>query len=257
MTEPKRKLWGALAILVCLPGLVTVSLAQDQEEEHEEQLEKDQKKLEKEQEKQEKEAAKEQEKALDEEEKEKKRAKSYDGNWELGVFVPYSAFDTNVPIRDLRGVDDEIRDTYGRGFDLAYNFTRHHAIETNNSWVDSDSEDQRGAIHFSVRTRYNLLNYRYTMWWGQRWAPFLMVGAGAFRARVLEEDHESFGGRVTTAGAGLRYFLSHRSSTFFMVEGARVMLNPEDATNVVFMWGISAHIGKGPGSFDPPPKPAD
>jgi len=234
MTKPTRTNGSVIAILCCLLGPTVISYAQEQVQEEQQPVDRPLPQT-------------------DQEKKEEKRANSYDGNWELGVFVPYSHFDTGAPVRDLMGVDDKLRDTYGRGMDLAYNFTRHHAIETNNSWVDTDSEDQRGANHFSVRTRYNLLNYRLTMWWGPRWAPFLTLGAGAFRARALEENHVSFGGRVLTAGAGLRFFLSHRSSSFLMVQAARINLNPDDATNYVIMWGITAHIGKGPGSFEPPP----
>jgi len=186
--------------------------------------------------------------------REKAPAASYDGRWELGVFIPFSVYDTDFPVRDLMGEDDEIRNAFGRGIEFAYNFNSRHAVETNNSWIDSDSEDRRGGNHFSVRTRYNLLTYRFTMYCTPRWAPFVMAGAGAFRARAMEEDHVSFGGSVLTLGTGIRLFTSHRSSMFFMVEGARVNLFPNDANNFVYSWGISSHLGRGPGEFRPPSK---
>jgi len=179
---------------------------------------------------------------------------SYDGKMELGVFIPFSIYDSDFPVRDLMGEDDEIRNAFGRGIELAYNFSPSHAIETNNSWIDSDSEDRRGDNHFSIRTRYNLLTYRFTFYCTPRWAGFVMAGAGAFRARAMEEDHVSFGGRVLTAGAGVRLYTSHRSSMFLMVEGARVNLFPTDANNIVIAWGITSHFGKGPGQFEPPSK---
>lgn len=183
---------------------------------------------------------------------EEKTAASYAGKWELGLFVPFSMYDTRFPVRDLQGEDDEIRDAFGRGLEFGYNFTSHHAINTYDSWIDTDGEDARGANHFIVRTRYLLLDYRLTFPATPHWAPFVMGGAGAFRAKALEINHVSFGGRVWMAGAGLRLYTTRRSSMYWMAQAVRVNLDPKDATNYLFTWGITSHLGHGPDSHAPP-----
>jgi hypothetical protein len=186
---------------------------------------------------------------------EEETAASYAGKWELGLFVPFSMYDTEFPVRDFQGEDDEIRNAFGRGIAFGYNFTSRHAVASHDSWVDTDGEDQRGRNFFIVRTRYLQLDYRFTFPGPIHWAPFVQAGIGAFRARAKEINHESFGGRTWTGGAGLRLYTTHRSSMYWMAEAVRVNLHPSDALNYVFSWGITSHLGHGPDSHAPPRQP--
>lgn len=178
---------------------------------------------------------------------------SYDGKFELGLYIPFGKFDSSVPVRDTMGEDDEIRDAFGQGIHVAFNFSPHHAIESKNTWISTDSEDQRGANHFAIRTRFNTLDYRYTHNVTRKFAPFVSLGVGWFRAKALEASHVSRSGSIVETGLGLRFYTSHRSGLFLMVDRTRVNLEPRDAVNVIYSAGITSHFGKGPQTFQPPP----
>lgn len=167
----------------------------------------------------------------------------YEGKWEGSLFLPFVSFDTDAPIEDSAGVDDEIRNAFGRGLSFGYNFTRSQAIEATGTWVDSDSEDQRGAVHFSVRTLYALLAYRVTWNMTPRLVPFFTAGVGHFSCRSLERNHPDYTGPMAAWGAGLRYYTGSRSSIYLYTQLSQVDLEPDDADNLTVAVGLTSHFG--------------
>lgn len=170
-------------------------------------------------------------------------AGEYDGKWDVSLYTPYISFDTDAPIQDMDGLDDEIRNAWGRGLTLGYRFTVNHALQGSISWVDSDGEDNRGMTWFSIRTRYTFLTYQWSWKMGERLMPFFMVGPGYFSARAKSAEHVSFGGVAYALGGGLRYQTSSRSSAFLMVQTSHVDLDRDNADNLMVAIGLTAHLG--------------
>jgi outer membrane protein with beta-barrel domain len=173
------------------------------------------------------------------------RAIETEGAVELGLFIPYVAFDTNAPIIDHRGENDAIRDSFGRGIGGGYDFPRNNAAEFALYWVSTDSEDMHHRNHFSILTRYFTLGYRRNWSWKGVVDPFFSVGAGDFYANAMEVDHDSFGGRSYYAGVGLRYSPDSRSSVRVYLQEMHVDMEvqPHRANNVLFAVGGVFYLG--------------
>jgi opacity protein-like surface antigen len=161
----------------------------------------------------------------------------------VSLYTPYISFDTDAPIQDMDGLDDEIRNAWGRGLTLGYRFTVNHALQGSMSWVDSDGEDNRGMTYFAIRTRYAFLTYQWSWKMGERLMPYFLVGPGYFSARAKSAEHVSFGGVAYALGGGLRYQTSSRSSAFLMVQTSHVDLDRDNADNLMVAIGLTAHLG--------------
>ena len=165
------------------------------------------------------------------------------GIWEAGLFIPYMNFDTDAPIEDSAGQDDEIRSAFGHGLSFAYRFSNHHALEAEGAWVSSDSEDMGGKNHFAIRTRYTTLAYRGEMKIGSRLALFGTLGIGWFYARAMETDHPNYGGWAILEGGGLRFYTGQLASVRVYVQHMRIRLDPDDADNLMVAVGGAWHFG--------------
>jgi hypothetical protein len=175
-------------------------------------------------------------------------------NFEVGLFLPYVAFDTQAPIRDNKGEDDDIHDSFGYGIGAGYNFPRRNALEFSWYKVASDSEDQHGANHFSIITRYVTIGYRRNWNWAGDVDPFFTAGLGDFYANAKEVDHVSYGGRSYYAGIGLRYSPDRRSSVRVYLQEMYVDLEvePHRAVNLLAAVGALFYVGALPVSTRPP-----
>ena len=185
-------------------------------------------------------------------------AGDYDGRWDISLYIPYISFDTDAPIHDKNGLDDQIENSFGHGLILGYRFTVNHGLMGSISWVNSQGEDNNGMTFFAIRTRYMFLTYQWSWKMGERVMPYFSLGPGYFSARAQSEEHVSFGGVAYALGGGVRYQTSSRSSAFLLVQTSHVDLDEDNADNLMVALGLTVHVGhRGESPVEEPPSADD
>ena len=151
------------------------------------------------------------------------------GRWQLGFGVARVAFDTDAPIRDLDGLDDDIESTFGGWITFGYSFSRKHSVHLVHLVASSSGEDMGGDNHFAIDTRYDSIAY-YRAWpQFKKWIPYANIGGGGFWARARETAHPNFSGTTIAIGGGVAYVVAPRASITFGIVFARVFLDGSDA----------------------------
>ena len=71
------------------------------------------------------------------------------GRWQLGFGVGRVAFDTDAPIKDQNGLDDDIESAFGGWMTFGYSFTPKHSVQFVHFQASSSGEDMGGSKPWS------------------------------------------------------------------------------------------------------------